>query len=158
MRAGTENVLGIIALAVAICATTKRLENKIKATETARDKISRGLLQIPKSHLNGGLGNRVCNNINIAFEGIEAESLVLQCDLKGVQISAGSACNSTNIEPSHVLKAIGLSDELAKASIRITIDDITDEQIEYLVNTIKDCVAKMRSMSPLWKEITNENN
>ena len=79
--------------------------------------------------------------------------------MNGLQISAGSACNSVSIEPSHVLKAIGLSNELARASVRITIgDDITDEQIEYLVNTIKDCVAKMRQSSPLWKEITNENN
>lgn len=159
MRAGTENILGIITLAVAIRVTTKRLESKIEATEIARDKILWSLLQIPKTHLNGGLGNRVCNNINIAFEGIEAESLVLQLDLKGVAVSAGSACNSTNIEPSHVLKAIGLSDELAKASIRITIDEnITDEQVEYLINTIKDCVAKMRQSSPLWKEIENESD
>ncbi len=159
MRASTENILGILAGAMAISIATHNIEIKAVITTKKRDKIVNGLLQIQKSHLNGDLNNRVCGNINIAFEGIEAESLVLQCDLKGVQISAGSACNSANIEPSHVLKAIGLSDELAKASIRITIDEnITDEQIEYLVNTIKDCVAKMRQSSPLWKEITNEDN
>lgn len=159
MRASTENILGILAGAMAISIATQNVEIKAAITTKKRDRIISGLSQIPKSHLNGDLDNRVCGNINIAFEGIEAESLVLQCDLKAVQISAGSACNSTNIEPSHVLKAIGLSDELAKASIRITIDEnITDEQIEYLVNTIKECVAKMRQSSPLWKEITNESN
>lgn len=159
MRASTENILGILAGAMAISIATQNIEIKAAITAKKRDKIINDLLQIPKSHLNGDLDNRVCGNINIAFEGIEAESLVLQCDLKGVQISAGSACNSANIEPSHVLKAIGLSDELAKASIRITIDEnITDEQIEHLINTIKDCVAKMRQSSPLWKEITNEDN
>lgn len=155
MRASTENILGIIAGAKAIeIATSHITPNTIR-----RDYIIENLLQIPKSHLNGSWVRRVDNNINIAFEGIEAESLVLQLDLKGIAVSAGSACNSANIEPSHVLKAIGLSDELAKASIRITIDEnITDEQIEYLVNTIKDCVAKMRQSSPLWKEIENESN
>lgn len=159
MRASTENILGILAGAMAISIATQNIEIKTAITAKKRDKIINGLSQIPKSHLNGDLDSRVCGNINIAFEGIEAESLVLQLDLKGIAVSAGSACNSTNIEPSHVLKAIGLSDELAKASIRITIDEnITDEQIEYLVNTIKDCVAKMRQSSPLWKEICNEDN
>lgn len=159
LRASTENVLGILAGAMAISIVTQDIETKATITANKRDKIINELLQIPKSHLNGDLGNRVCGNINIAFEGIEAESLVLQCDLKGIAVSAGASCNSANIEPSHVLKAIGLSDELAKASIRITIDEnITDEQIDYLVSTIKDCVAKMRQSSPLWKEICNENN
>lgn len=159
MRASTENILGILAGAMAISTATQDIETKTTITVKKRDEIINGLLQIPKAYLNGSWDNRVCGNINVAFEGIEAESLVLQLDLKGIAVSAGSACNSTNIEPSHVLKAIGLSDELAKASIRITIDEnITDEQIDYLVNTIKDCVAKMRQSSPLWKEITNENN
>lgn len=159
LRASTENVLGILAGAMAISIATQDIETKATIIANKRDRIINGLLQIPKSHLNGSLGNRACGNINIAFEGIEAESLVLQLDLKNIAVSAGSACNSTNIEPSHVLKAIGLSDELAKASIRITIDEnITDKQIDYLVNAIKDCVAKMRQSSPLWKEIENENN
>ena len=159
LRASTENILGILAGAMAISIATQDLDIKMSQICQKRDKIISELLQIPKNHLNGDLDNRVCSNINMAFEGIEAESLVLQCDLKGVQISAGSACNSASIEPSHVLKAIGLSDELARASIRITIDEnITDEQIDYMVNTIKDCVEKMRQSSPLWKEICNENN
>jgi len=159
LRASTENILGILAGTMAICIATQDIDIKMSQICKKRDKIISELLQIPKSHLNGDLGNRVCGNINMAFEGIEAESLVLQLDLRGVQVSAGSACNSASIEPSHVLKAIGLSDELARASIRITIDEnITDEQIDYMVNTIKDCVEKMRQSSPLWKEICNENN
>lgn len=159
LRASTENILGILAGAMAISIATQDIEIKAVITTKKRDKIISGLSQIPKSHLNGDLDNRVCGNINIAFEGIEAESLVLQCDLKDVQISAGSACNSANIEPSHVLRAIGLSDELARASIRITIDDdITDEEVELIIKTVTDCVAKLRSMSPIWREIENESN
>ena len=159
MRASTENILGILAGAMAISIATQNIEVKAAITAKKRDKIISGLLQIPKSHVNGDLDNRVCNNINIAFEGIEAESLVLQCDMNGLQISSGSACNSASIEPSHVLKAIGLSDDLARASIRITIgDDITDEEVEFIIKTVTDCVAKLRSMSPVWKEIENEDN
>ena len=122
-------------------------------SQEQRNIILSKLLTIPKSHLNGDRYDRVCNNINIAFEGIEAESLVLQCDLKGISISTGSACNSTNIEPSHVLRAIGLSAELAKASIRITIDEnITDEQADYLCKVITECVENLRKNSPLWQK------
>ena len=157
MRASTENILGILAGAMAISIATERIETKTVITEKKRGKILYALLEIPKSYLNGSLGNRVCGNINIAFEGIEAESLVLQLDLNGISVSTGSACNSSSIEPSYVLKAIGLSDDLARASIRITIDEnITDEQIDYLVKTVKSCVTKLREMSPKWKEIVNE--
>lgn len=158
MRASTENILGIIAGAKAIEVATDNLVTKICETAQKRDKIINGLLQIPKSHLNGSLDNRVCNNINIAFEGIEAESLVLQCDLANLQISTGSACNSADIDPSHVLKAIGLGDNLAKASVRITIsDDITDKEVDYIINTITNCVANLRKLSPIWKENDHGN-
>jgi cysteine desulfurase len=156
MRAGTENILGILAGAMAISIATQDIETKAAITAKKRNKIVNGLLQIPKSHLNGDLDNRVCGNINISFEGIEAENLVLQLDLKGISVSAGSACNSASIEPSHVLKAIRLSDELAKASIRITIDEnITNEQIDFLIDSIKDCVVKLRESSPLWTKVNS---
>lgn len=155
MRASTENIIGILAGAKAIEIATKHIvPNTIR-----RDYIIESLLNIPKSHLNGSWLRRVDNNINIAFEGIEAESLVLQLDLRGLAVSTGSACNSASIEPSHVLKAIGLSDDLARGSIRITIgDNITDEEVEFIIKTVTECVAKLREMSPKWKEITNENN
>lgn len=156
MRAGTENILGIFAGAMAISIATQDIETKATITAEKRNKIVNELLQIPKIHLNGSWSNRVCGNINIAFEGIEAENLVLQLDLKGISVSAGSACNSTSIEPSHVLKAIGLSDELAKASIRITIDEnITNEQIDFIIDSIKDCVVKLRESSPLWTKVNS---
>lgn len=159
MRAGTENILGIITLAAAINIVTQNIDIKASITARKRDNIISSLLQIPKSHLNGSLGNRVCGNINIAFEGIDSESLVLQCDLNNVQCASGSACNSKSLEPSHVLKAIGLDDDLARASIRITIDETTtDEQVEYIIMTIRKCVEKLRANSPKWKEIYDESN
>lgn len=154
LRASTENILGILAGAMAISIATQDIDIKMSQICKKRDKIISELLQIPKSHLNGDLDNRVCGNINMAFEGIEAESLVLQCDLKGVAVSAGASCNSANIEPSHVLKAIGLSDELARGSIRITIDDsITDDDIRFIVNVVSESVQKLRALSPRWKQI-----
>lgn len=154
MRAGTENVLGIITLATAIKIATQNIKNKSIQTQKQRDKIIEGLLQIPKSHLNGSLKYRVCNNINVSFEGIEGESLVLLLDTYGIQCSTGSACNSESIEPSHVLRAVGLDDETARAAIRITIgDEITDLEVEYLIKTVTECVEQLRSMSPKWKEI-----
>ena len=154
MRAGTENILGIITLATAIKIATQNIKNKSIQTQKQRDKIIEGLLQIPKSHLNGSLKYRVCNNINVSFEGIEGESLVLLLDTHGIQCSTGSACNSESIEPSHVLRAVGSDDETARAAIRITIgDDITNLEIEYLIKTVTECVEQLRSMSPKWKEI-----
>lgn len=159
MRAGTENIIGILALATAIKVATKDIENKSVQTAKQRDKIIKGLLAIPKSHLNGEMGNRVCNNINMSFEGIEGESLVLQLDTRGIQCSTGSACNSHSIEPSHVLKAIGLSDDLARASVRFTIgDEITDAEVGHLIKAVTECVEQLRKMSPMWKEINNGNN
>lgn len=156
MRASTENILGILVGAMAISIATQDIDIKMSQICKKRDKIISELLQIPKTHLNGSWGDRVCGNINMAFEGIEAENLVLQLDLKGISVSAGSACNSASIEPSHVLKAIGLSDELAKASIRITIDEnITNEQIDFLIDSIKDCVVKLRESSPLWIKVNS---
>lgn len=156
MRASTENILGILAGATAISIATQDIDKKTAITQKKRDMIIESLLEIPKSHLNGSLKDRVCNNINIAFEGIEGESLVLQLDTRGIQCSTGSACNSQSIEPSYVLKAIGLDDDTARASIRITIgDDISDLEVDYLIKNVKECVALLRESSPLWKEINS---
>lgn len=156
LRSGTENVLGILTLATAMKVITHNIETRAAQTQKQRDKIITGLLEIPKSHLNGSFENRVCNNINISFEGIEGESLVLQLDTRSIQCSTGSACNSQSIEPSYVLKAIGLDDDTARASIRITIgDDITDLEVNYLIRNVKECVELLRSMSPKWKEINS---
>lgn len=145
MRAGTENILGILALAKAFEVTNLDLKNNINKMYKNRDKIIFSLLKIPNSYLNGSLNKRVCNNINISFKGIEAENLVLLLDTKGIKCSTGSACNSTSFEPSHVLKAIGLSDDLARGAIRITINEtISDSEIDYVIQTVTQCVKKLR--------------
>ena len=145
LRASTENILGILTGAMAISIATQDIDIKMSQICKKRDKIISELLQIPKSHLNGDLNNRVCGNINMAFEGVSAERLLLDLDLRRICVSAGSACNSNNSEPSHVLKAIGLNDEMASTSIRISIDEkITDDEIEYLVTNIKNCVFRIR--------------
>ena len=158
LRAGTENLIGIVAGAKAIELATQNLDIKMSHLAMIRDNIISGLLQIPKSHLNGSLGNRVCNNVNISFEGIEGESLVLNLDLHGIQASSGSACNSADIQPSHVLKAIGLSDDLARGALRLTVSEgMNSEEVEYVVKTVTDCVARLRELSPKWKEIISED-
>lgn len=159
MRAGTENFLGIVAGARALQIATTDLDMKVSNMTMIRDNIITQLLEIPKSYLNGSLDNRVCNNINISFAGIEGESLVLNLDLHGIEASSGSACNSVNIEPSHVLKAIGYGDHLAKASLRLTISEgMTLDEADYVVKTVKKCVGRLRVDSPKWKEICNESN
>lgn len=158
MRAGTENLLGILCGAAAITEATEDMDLRITKQKEIQSKIISELLKLPKSHLNGGLCNRVASNVNICFEGIEAESLVLLLDLDNICVSSGSACNSGDVKPSHVLKAIGLSDDDAKASIRITFDDMTDDEIDYLVERIKARVSQLRDMSPKWKEIFNASN
>lgn len=156
LRGGTENLLGILTGTVAIEEATKDIDMRMSKIQVKRDKIISEFFKLPKTHLNGSLCNRLAGNINICFEGIEAESLVLQLDLDGIRISAGSACNSTSIEPSHVLTAIGLSPDMARASIRITIDDMSDEDVDYLIDRVKYRVEQFRNNSPLWGKIKDD--
>lgn len=148
MRAGTENLFGIVTGGIAISNAVENLETKIVITKKKRNKIISELLKIPNSCLNGGVSNRVANNINIAFDGVEAENLVLMLDNRGIQCSSGSACNSKSLEPSHVLRAINNpnnSIDILTSSIRITIDEkITSQEISYLISTINSCVEYLR--------------
>lgn len=153
MRAGTENLFGALCGATAIKEAVKDIDIKMLKYLVIQNKIVTELCKLPKTHLNGILGNRVETNVNICFEGIDAESLVLNLDLDGVEVSTGSACNSQSIEPSYVLKAIGLSDDEARASIRITYEDITNEEVDYLIERIKFRVTQLREKSPLWQKI-----
>ncbi len=153
MRAGTENLFGALCGATAIKEATKDIDIRMLRYMVIQNKIVTELCKLPKTHLNGILGNRVETNINICFEGIDAESLVLMLDIDGIEVSTGSACNSHNIEPSYVLKAIGLTDEEARASIRITFEDITDQEVDYLIDHIKYRVTQLREKSPLWSKI-----
>ena len=144
-RGGTENVLGIIAMAAALEDTVAHMEERNEHIKNLRDKLLDKLLQIPGSHLNGSVENRVPGNINIRFSGVSGARLVTLCSLYGVYISAGSACNEGISEPSHVLKAIGLTDEEAISSVRITIGHTnTEEDIDQAAKIITQLVERIR--------------
>ncbi len=119
-----------------------------------RDRLINGALKIERSRLNGDPVKRLPGNINMCFEGIEGESLLLTLDLNGVCASSGSACTSGSLDPSHVLLAIGLPHEVAHGSLRITFsDENTEEDVDYILEILPKIVARLRSMSPLWEEI-----
>ena len=146
LRGGTENVLGIISMAAALEDAVEHMEERNAYVKHLRDTLLERLLQIPGSHLNGSLENRVPGNINIRFSGVSGAKLVTLCSLYGVYISSGSACNEGISEPSHVLKAIGLTDEEALSSIRITIGHTnTVEEIEQAADIITALVERIRS-------------
>lgn len=145
-RGGTENVLGIISMAAALEDAVENMEERNTHIKYLRDKMLDKLLEIPGSHLNGSLKNRACSNINIRFSGVSGARLVTLCSLYGVYISSGSACNEGVSEPSHVLRAIGLSDEEALNSIRITIGHTnTEQEINHAVNIITQLVERIRN-------------
>jgi cysteine desulfurase len=144
-RPGTENVLGVISMAAALEDTVKHMEERNAWVKYLRDKLLNKLLQIPGSHLNGSLENRVCSNINIRFDGISGSRLVTLCSLYGIYISSGSACNEGIATPSHVLKAIGLTDEEALSSVRITLGhENTEEEIDQAADIITQLVERIR--------------
>lgn len=144
-RGGTENVLGIIAMAAALEDAVWHMEERNVRIKYLRDKMLDKLLQIQGSALNGSLENRVPGNINIRFSGVSGARLVTLCSLYGIYISAGSACNEGISEPSHVLKAIGLTDEEALSSVRITIGHTnTEEEIDQAADIITKLVERIR--------------
>jgi cysteine desulfurase len=145
IRGGTENVLGIIAMAAAFEDAVKHMEERNIRIKYLRDKMLDKLLRIPDSYLNGTLENRVPGNINIRFSGVSGSRLVTLCSLYGIYISSGSACNEGISEPSHVLKAIGLTDEEALSSVRITIGHTnTEEEIDQAADIITKLVERIR--------------
>lgn len=122
--------------------------------EKMRDRLIDGLLKIERSRINGDRVHRLPGNVNMCFEGIEGESLLLRLDLKGVSASSGSACTSGSLDPSHVLLAIGLPHEIAHGSMRLSFsDDNTEEDIDYILEIVPEIVSYLRSMSPLWEKI-----
>ena len=146
MRPGTENVLGIISMAAALEDAVEHMEERNEYIKCLRDKLLDRLLQIPGSHLNGSLEDRVASNINIRFDGVSGSRLVTLCSLYGIYISSGSACNEGEPTPSHVLKAIGLSDEEALSSIRITLGhENTEAEIDTAADIITKLVERIRS-------------
>ena len=146
LRPGTENVLGIISMAAALEDAVQYMEERNVHIKSLRDRMLDKLLEIPGSHLNGSLENRVPGNINIRFDGVPGARLVTLCSLYGVYISSGSACNEGISTPSHVLKAIGLSDEEALSSVRITIGHTnTEEEIDQAIKIITALVERIRN-------------
>lgn len=157
-RAGTENVAGIVGLAKAMELGHETMSDRAERLTKMRDRLIDGLLStIERSRLNGSREHRLPGNVNMCFEGIEGESLLLKLDLAGVSASSGSACTSGSLDPSHVLLSLGLPHEIAHGSLRLSFsDDNTEEQIDYLLKVIPETVDYLRSFSPLWDKIINE--
>ncbi len=153
-RAGTENVPGIIGLGTAVKRAADTMEDRAKKETQLRDYlIERVLAEIPYCKLNGHRTDRLPNNANFSFRFIEGESLLIMLDMKGICGSSGSACTSGSLDPSHVLLAIGLPHEIAHGSLRLTLnEEITKEEIDYVVESLKEIVTRLRSMSPLYED------
>ena len=153
-RAGTENVPGIAGMAAALedaCAHME--ENRVKVT-ALRDRLIQGLSKIPHSAVNGDLEHRLPGNVNLCFEGIEGESLLLLLDAAGICASSGSACTSGSLDPSHVLLALGRPHEVAHGSLRLSLShENRPEEIDYILEVLPGIVSYLRGMSPVWDEL-----
>ena len=158
-RAGTENVPGIIGLGAAAQRAARSMEERTAKERELRDHlIGRVLAEIPYSRLNGHPTDRLPNNANFSFRFIEGESLLIMLDMKGICASSGSACTSGSLDPSHVLLAIGLPHEIAHGSLRLTLgEETTREDIDYVVDALKEIVARLRDMSPLYEDFLKKN-
>lgn len=153
-RAGTENVPGIAAMAVALEDAVANLENYSKIVTAKRDRLIEGISEISHSALNGDAKKRLPGNVNFCFEGIEGESILLLLDDKGIAASSGSACTSGSLDPSHVLLAIGRVHDVAHGSLRLTIDEsTTDEEVETIIASVKEVVEYLRGFSPVWRDL-----
>ncbi len=152
-RAGTENVAGIVGLGAAIERAVVAMPEESARLTAMRDHMIRELLKIPASHLNGHPTQRLPNNVNITFEYIEGEGILLLLNMFGICASTGSACNSASLEPSHVLTAMGVPHEIAHGSVRLTLGERnTEEDVSYVLEKLPEVVRKLRSMSPLTPE------
>ena len=155
-RGGTENVPYIVGLAKAIEIAAARIP-ELDEVRRKRDRLISELTKIPYSKLNGHPVNRLAGNVNVGFEFIEGESILMWLDMAGVCASTGSACSSASLDPSHVLLATGVPHEKAHGSIRLSIShETTDEDIDYILETLPPIIERLRNMSPLWEEIVNK--
>ena len=151
-RAGTENIAGIVGLAKALELSYEERDTENARLEALRNQLIEGLSAIPHSRVNGSLTKRLPNNVNVCFEFIEGESLLLNLDMKGVAASSGSACTSGSLDPSHVLLAMGLSHEIAHGSLRLTLGrGTTQADIDYVLQEVPPIVERLRAMSPLYR-------
>ena len=153
-RAGTENVPGIVAMAAALKESVEKIGENVKHAAALRDKLIAGLAGIPHSALNGDAVKRLPSNVSFCFEGIEGESLLLLLDDKGICASSGSACTSGSLDPSHVLLAIGRVHDVAHGSLRLTLgDDATEEEVDYIIQSVREVVEYLRGFSPVWRDL-----
>lgn len=158
-RGGTENLAGIVGMATALEEAVKEMPEVSKRVEELRDMLCAGLKVIPHSKVNGDMTHRLPNNLNMCFEGIEGESLLLSLNDAGICASSGSACTSGSLDPSHVLLALGLPHEIAHGSLRLTLSKYTTKQdIETTVQETKRVVEYWRNISPVWDRLQKEGN
>ena len=153
-RAGTENIPGVVGLGKAIELATDNLEEHRNKMIALRDRLIEGLLKVPYTRLNGAEGDkRLPGNVNVCFEFVEGESILLSLDFKGICASSGSACTSGSLDPSHVLLAIGLPHEIAHGSFRLTLGEGSkEEDVDYILEVIPPIIERLRNMSPLWED------
>ena len=153
-RGGTENVAGIVALAAALKESIDNMEANTAKIIPMRDKLFAKLSKIPHSKINGSLEHHVPGTVNMCFEGIEGESLLLMLDMNGICASSGSACTSGSLDPSHVLLSLGLPHEVAHGSLRLSIGEYnTMEEIDHIIEVVPRVVQYLRNMSPVWDEL-----
>ena len=153
-RAGTENVAGIVAMAAALKESVDNMEEDSRKMIAMRDKLFAELSKIPHSKINGSLEHHVPGTVNMCFEGIEGESLLLMLDANGICASSGSACTSGSLDPSHVLLSLGLPHEVAHGSLRLSIGEYnTMEEIDHICQVVPQVVEYLRNMSPVWDEL-----
>jgi len=158
IRPGTENMPGIIGLGKAVELAGQEMDSEMPRMTQLRDKLIKGILErIPDVRLNGHPTLRVPTNVNVSFEYVEGESLLLSLDMKGIAASSGSACTSGSLDPSHVLLAMGICKEVAHGSVRMTLGrDNTGEQIDYVLDVLPEIVQRLRDMSPLYQKSRKE--
>ena len=156
-RAGTENVPAIVGMATALKDAVANMEKTSEYVTNLRDKMIAGLKDIPKSRINGDLQHHLPGTLNMCFEGIEGEGILLWLDQKGIEASSGSACTSGSLDPSHVLLAIGVPVEVAHGSLRLSISEYnTEEEIDHIIKTVPQVVSYLREMSPVWEKMMEE--
>ena len=154
-RAGTENVAAVVGMAAALKEAAAHLDENAAHMTALRDRLIEGLKEIPHSALNGDPVKRLPSNVNFCFEGIEGESLLLLLDDRGICASSGSACTSGSLDPSHVLLAIGRVHDVAHGSLRLSLgEDTTEEEVDYMIQNVKEVVDYLRGFSPVWRDLT----
>lgn len=159
-RAGTENVPGIVGFGAAVSSAVSSMEERMESETRVRDYLIKKIEQnIPYCRLNGHRTKRLPNNVNVSFQFVEGESLLIMLDMEGICASSGSACTSGSLDPSHVLLAIGLPHEIAHGSLRMTLsEETTKEDVDFVIDKLTGIVEKLRSMSPLYEDFVKKNS